>query len=163
DRPVRGARRPARERQRRGLDRVDAEELEAEGGPGDVDDRVDRADLVEVDVVDRGAVDLRLGGGEPLEDGARARAGALREFAPSEDREHRAQAALGPRARLDRDAEARGRDRATLLARYVEPEAAEAEGVETGPELVEASAGVDERAERHVPRDPADEVEVGDA
>ena len=56
------------EAQRRGVDLVDAEQ----GKPGDRADDIDQgvggADLVQVDLVDRGAVDLRLGRGEALED-----------------------------------------------------------------------------------------------
>jgi hypothetical protein len=45
--------------------------LEQETAGDDVDDRVDRADLVEVDLVDRGPVDLRLRFSQPLEAGDR--------------------------------------------------------------------------------------------
>ena len=52
------------EAQRRGVDLVDAEQ----GKPGDRADDIDQgvggADLVQVDLVDRGAVDLRLGRGD---------------------------------------------------------------------------------------------------
>ena len=44
-----------------------AEPLEAVHGADDVDDRVERADLVQVDLLDRHAVDRGLRLGEPLE------------------------------------------------------------------------------------------------
>ena len=59
--------------QRRRDDVVDAEPLEREHGADDVDDRVERADLVQVDVVDRHVVDGRLGLAQPLEQRDRAR------------------------------------------------------------------------------------------
>ena len=52
--------------QRRAMHLIDAEEMEPHAGAGDVDDRVDRAHVVEVHVVDGGAVDARLRLSEPL-------------------------------------------------------------------------------------------------
>jgi len=56
------------ERQWRTGDALDAEPMQANGDAGDVDDRVHRADFVEVHVVDVGPVHARFGGRERLED-----------------------------------------------------------------------------------------------
>ena len=45
-----------------------AEQVPADGRADDIGDRVDRADLVEVDLLDRGAMHLGLDLGQPLED-----------------------------------------------------------------------------------------------
>ena len=58
---------PAR-RHRAGLEPVDAEQVEPDGRADDVDDRVDRADLVEVDLRQVDPVDRRLGLAELAED-----------------------------------------------------------------------------------------------
>ena len=57
-----------------------AEPVERRGGADDVDHRVDRADLVKRDVVDRHAVHPGLGAGDPIEDVERAAPGARREL-----------------------------------------------------------------------------------
>ena len=64
---------------------VDAEVREAERRADDVDDGVERADLVELDLLGRDAVHAPLGLGEAREDGERALA-------------HRAAPARSPRA-----------------------------------------------------------------
>ena len=56
-----------------------AEVVERDRGGRDVDDRVDGPDLVEVDAVERGAVDLGFGAPEALERCERDRASAFRE------------------------------------------------------------------------------------
>ena len=53
--------------QRRHDDVVGAEPLHPEHGADDVDDRVERADLVQVDALDRHVVNRGLGLGQPLE------------------------------------------------------------------------------------------------
>jgi hypothetical protein len=60
---------------------LDAEPLEPQAGACDVDDRVGRADFVEVHLLDRRAVDMRLGLGEPRNT-ARAFASARSGSAP---------------------------------------------------------------------------------
>ena len=58
-----------------------AQPVERGGGPDDVDDRVDRADLVERDLLDGRAVELGLGAREAIEDIERASARAFGERA----------------------------------------------------------------------------------
>ena len=54
--------------QRRDVHGAGAEEVQRDDRAGDVDDRVHRADLVEVHRLHRGAVDARLGLGQPAKD-----------------------------------------------------------------------------------------------
>ena len=56
--------------------RVDAEVLEGGGDADDVDDGVERADLVELDLVGGDAVDLALGRGQRGDDAQRPLADA---------------------------------------------------------------------------------------
>ena len=69
---VRALDRAAADVERRRYDVVDAEPLEPVHGADDVDDGVERADLVEVDLLDRRLVNRRFGLGEPLEQVNRA-------------------------------------------------------------------------------------------
>ena len=55
-------------RDRAGLEAIDAQQVQADGRPDDVDDRIDRPDLVEVDLRQVDAVNLRLGLAQPQED-----------------------------------------------------------------------------------------------
>ncbi len=66
--PVRDRAKPGPEPRRTAVDPFDCQQSEADAGAADVDDGVDAADLVEVDVAGRRAVDLCLGLGEPRED-----------------------------------------------------------------------------------------------
>ena len=70
---VRARHRAAADVERRRDDAVGAEPFHREHGADDVDDRVDGADLVQVDAVERHVVNRGLGFGEPVEqrDGAR--------------------------------------------------------------------------------------------
>src|SRR5262249_57291100 len=98
------------------LDALDSEELECERRAHDVDDRVDAADLVEVDRVLRRAVDLRLRDREAVEDRAGALRGSSGEMPPVYDREDVREAALdGVRLGVELDVDARRGDRALVL------------------------------------------------
>ncbi len=66
------AREAGSHRQRRYQQLADAQLLERPGGSDHIHDRIDRADLVEVHVLGRGVMHLRLGVGEHLENRARA-------------------------------------------------------------------------------------------
>jgi hypothetical protein len=156
----------AAHRQRRGADRGGVEQPEADRGTGHVDDRVDRADVVEVDGVARLAVRARLRVGEPDEDalggGKRGRIHLPR----PEDPEHVAQRAvrvvmvvlvLDVHVHLGR-----AKSSAPDLAGGDRP-AVERQRGELLPDRVERDARVDERAEDHVPGRAAGTVEVDDA
>ena len=69
-------------------DALDVEVVEAEGGGNDVDDRVDGTDLVEVDLVGRGAVGLRLRLGDDAEGVLGEVTRTPREVCGLEEREH---------------------------------------------------------------------------
>ena len=92
-------------RQRRDDD-LGAEPVDRGGAADDVDEGVDRADLVEVDVVDRGAVNLRLGLGEAPERRVREL------FHPRRERATR-RGACGRRRTCARAAPSRGERRAS--------------------------------------------------
>ena len=64
---------PAADVERRRDDVVDAEPLHREDDADDVDDGVERTDLVEMDLFDRHVVDRRFGLAEPLEERHRSR------------------------------------------------------------------------------------------
>ena len=77
--------------------------VERPRGADDVDDRIDRADLVEVDVVGGGVVDLGFGLGQHLEDRDRATLDAQRTALRAIDhRANLAEVALGLRRRSPR-------------------------------------------------------------
>ena len=71
-----------------------AEQVQADDGAGHVHDRVHRADLVEVDLLDPRAVHPGLGLGQAREDPRRTRHHRGRELAGAEDREDVAQLAV---------------------------------------------------------------------
>src|SRR5208337_375495 len=55
-------------RDRAGLEAIDAQQVQADRGPDDVDDRINGPDLVKVDLGQVDAVNLRLGLAQPQED-----------------------------------------------------------------------------------------------
>jgi hypothetical protein len=63
--------------QRRRDDPLDLQGVESDAGARDVNDRINRSDLVEVNSFDRDVVNLRLGLADALKDGLRALFGAL--------------------------------------------------------------------------------------
>src|SRR5439155_16921787 len=65
---------------------LDAEQVQADGGAGDVGDAVEAADFVKVHLVQRHAVGRGLGFGEPPKDLQRQSTLSLAELAAIEDR-----------------------------------------------------------------------------
>jgi hypothetical protein len=149
--------------------------LEADRRPDDVDDRVDRTDLVEGDVVGRHAVNPAFGDGEGVEDPLRARADAGRERAPREELPDLRVVTMrvGPgssvpvlrgrpgavvvrvgRIGVDVHAELPSSDpRADALAE-LEPVTLQAERLEAALDGGERHARIDQRADRHAPAIP---------
>ena len=127
--------------------------------PDDVRDRVPRPHLVEVDVVGGDAVHAALGVGEPGEDGEGRvpdRRGQLRRLQQRPDPRPRAVRVTLVEA-LDVDLE-----RAQACPRHrARPhvDLAGHDGGDGGPHRVEGGAGVEQRAEQHVARDPCGGVD----
>jgi hypothetical protein len=90
------------------------------GGGDDIDDRIGRADFVEVDALRRDAVDLAFGGGEAREDIERAVLDRLFERALMQQAADLRPGAIGLLL-SGGDAEARRADRADLFAADFEP------------------------------------------
>ena len=160
--------------QRRADDAVRAGPLHREHGTDDVDDRVERADLVQVDLLHRHLMDRRFRFAEPLEHGLGALAPRGRQRRPVDHVEDLWQVPV--RVRLGGRGRVRGawfRVEGTLVHRELRRRNAGAqdlfraqfhlaqrEAAEGVLQIVERQAGVEQRAERHVARDPRKTVEV---
>ena len=144
-------------------DLLDPERVEPGAGADDVDDRVDRADLMEVHVLDRLAVGLCLGRGE----------GGKRRRAP---RRGRAASGQIPRARRrmvrqSRDGCSPVGSTTTRVPRIAplagrlrgDADALDAEPRDGVPDRRQGNAGVDKGAEDHVPTGARERIEDGDA
>ena len=59
--PVRSPYRAATRRHRAGFEPLDAQQVETDGSPDDIDDRIDRSDLMEMDLLERDPMNGRLG------------------------------------------------------------------------------------------------------
>ena len=143
-------------------DALDAELVEEHERAADVDERVERAELVEVDVVGRDAVDAALDLGEARERVERARAGALGKVGRLDELADLAVVAM--RVVVGRvDAEVERTDPLPLDALDVDLDAVDAERGRNAAQRLELGARVEERGEQHVARETADAVQVGDA
>ena len=154
--PVRGPDEAARRGERRADDLVDAEVLECEGDAADVGDGVDRADLVEVDLVRRDAVDVALGLGEAAERLVRACMGARGEVGGVDELADGGPVAMDVLVGGD-DLDPGGADAVALRARVDDVDAEASQPVADGRLR---GARVEERAEEHVAGDARDGVDV---
>ena len=163
-------------RDRRAADARRCEPVERRGGADHVDDRVDRADLVELDVLDGLAVQLRLGAREPVEDVERA---APRAFGQLRVLDRRADVRVVV-VRVVRvvlvvvvvvvvivehvpggvDGDVRRRDAVLDHALDLQALAARPDGIERVADHVDRHAEVDQRAEHHVAGGAARAVDV---
>jgi DnaK suppressor protein len=156
------------------VDRFDPEVVEPEAGADDVDDRVERAHLVELDVVGRDAVDAALGLGEPREDRECVGAHPIRQPAPLEERTNvairpmrvvvvmrmptRLVGMLSVHAHVEfRRADSRPRD-----ALSVDRDAVEAERGDRVAHAREREAEIEQRAHGHVAAHAGERVEICD-
>ena len=151
---MRGLDEAAPDRQRRADDLVDLQRLERERDADDLADRVDGADLVEVDVLGRDAVDAPLGDREALERVLRALLGAGRELRGVDLVADRRPVAVRLPGRA-----------VHVHGRRVDPVAIglpelDAQPVDAEVGQLDRRARVDQRAEQHVARDAADAVDV---
>ena len=130
----------------------------------DVDDGVDRADLVQLDVVGRDTVDGALGLGELGEDAVGARAHGVIQVAGARRSSTAPDRTVRVRAVLVRHDDGAGRgDPAPLGALERQRVAVEAEAVERAGDGLGVGAGVDQRAEQHVAGHARGAVDVGGA
>ena len=127
----------------------------------DVGDRVEPADLVEVHVVDRDAVDRCLGMREPGEDVERVGAHRVAERCGLQQRAH-----VGPGARGgvvgDLDVDLAGADPGADDVAAHQPHRLGADRVDAGLQHVELDACVDECTQQHVAADAGRAVEPAD-
>jgi hypothetical protein len=154
---------PERDRTRR--DARDAEPVQRDRGAREIDDRVDRADLVKVHLRDRRPVHARLRARERLEARERAlahRVGELRALEHADDLAIGAavvvtvsMATRSGHAHIDVQ---RGEDPAPHAPH--DEAVVEAEAGEIRLELFAREARVEQRAEQHVPGHPGEDVEV---
>jgi hypothetical protein len=144
-----------------GLHLVDAEHLQRGGRADDVDDGVEAAHLVEVDLLGRTAVQPALDLGQRGEGGEGPgrhpfRQTGLGDQAGDVGRGANDAGLLGPDVGLG------GGDAAPEHRLDLQLPALDRELAEQAADLVRVGAGVDERAQRHVAGDPREAVEPGD-
>ena len=185
---MRAAHRAAAEVQRRGDDPIGAEPLEREDAADDVDDRVERADFVQVDVVDRHLVDVRFDRREPAEQRDRAIARRRRQRRAGDQpldlgdvpvrmvlrarARGRPRGRTGPRGRARPPRHAAGTCSSSChcvaaIARSLTRDAddrvvVETQAAERVAHGLERHAGVEAGAEEHVARDAGEAVEIKD-
>src|SRR5690606_786051 len=140
---------------------VDAEHLECRAGADDVDDRVDRAHLVEVDLLAGLAVEPALGLGERGEHGPGPVAHPVGKGGLVEHGEDVGSGAHDVGG-LGDDVGLRAADAVAEHAFGVESPAAHREPLADGPHLGEVGAPGEERSARHAAGHAADAVEPGD-
>src|SRR5262249_20683193 len=152
----------ARDRKRRANDSLDGEIGQQAQHAADVDERVDGAELVEVDVLRRHAVHARFRFGEPAEDCKRARSDVLAHVGLADDRSN-----LGPaHSRVGRLLTDMALQRAQTapfdrLGLYSAP--VDAQLIRDTAQELEVRSGVQQRSKQHVSSAPADAVDVGRA
>jgi hypothetical protein len=138
-----------------------AEHLEAPDGSHDVEDRIDRADLVQVDFLGGHSVDLPLGARDRAERFVRPSLHALRHRGLGDQRADLADAAT---VRLRRNLEVH-LDAGDVAAAHVpdlDADTVEPEARRKRAQPVRLETAGDERAERHVAGDAAERVEDRD-
>ncbi len=162
---VGGGDRPRPDGDRSGDHLVDRQRLEGGGDADDVDDGVDGADLVELDIVGIDAVDRALGLGERVEHRLGTAAHAFGQVGAAEQL---ANVTGGPvlvavPGSFDDDVRPRRRHAAALHTLERQRVAVDAEPGEGGEHGLAVGAGVDEGAEQHVAGDAGAALRVGDA
>ena len=161
---MRGVDEPARARDRRALDAVDAELLERQRDAADVGQRVETADLVEVHELGLAVVHARLGLGQQPERRVRPSRGALGHPGCVDQLAHVGEVAVhvllvrhhAPR-RAARRCRAASRAR-RCRSRPSTPSARTCSAMRSAP-----APGVDQRGQQHVAGGAGDAVDVGDA
>ena len=147
---------------RRGDDPLDAQRVQRRGDADHVDDGVERADLVELDVGGVDAVDRALGLGQHGEDPVGHVPHGVGQVGGVEQGADRADRTVLVAVLIGDDVGPRRRDPAALDALERQGVAVDAETAEGAGDGVAVGAGIDEGAEQHVAGDPRRPVDVGD-
>ncbi len=162
-RAVRRTRRAAAGRQRRTVQPLDAKQPQSYDAAHDVDDRIERADLVEVDLVFGHAVDARLSGGQQPEHRRRSLPVVVRQRRCLDQRKHVGQAPVRLRRFGEVDVRLRGGEPGAPHALRPQRPAGRLELRQLVVQRRGIDAGVDERTEQHVAADAGETVQVCDA
>ncbi len=153
------AREAVAHRQRRDQHAVDAELLEAPRSADNINDRIDRADFVEVNVIGRRVVNLRLGLREHFEDCDRALADRRGQRRRVDQRANLAEVTLGLRLRHG-DIELERRDSAESFAPRREPVAGQRHRLDRALEFAKIRAAIENGADDHVAAEAGERVEI---
>ncbi len=157
------------ERQRRDDQLADRQRIDGPGGADDVDDRVDRADFVEFDVVGIHAVDLAFRFGEPREDLQRQLANPRREIARANQVADRAKRAVRVAGRAvtvsgaNVDDELRRHDAAPLATLVADRVTADSDLRELSLERGDVQTAVEKCPDEHIAGKTGECVEVRDS
>ncbi len=137
-----------------------AQPVQADAGARDVDDGIDRPDLVEVHLVRRRPMDGSLGLGETREHLFAPGERWCGEIAAAENLEHvfEVPVRMGC-ALIENDAHLRRCDAMTRHRGLLEPVALEGQARQDGADVRERNAEIDERAQRHVTGDAGGTIE----
>ena len=148
-------------RHRAGLEPIDTQQVEADRRADDVDDRIDRADLVEMDLGQVDPVDLRLGLAELEEDPLGQVLLPGRQDALVDDRFDVMPVAMGVLVRRDDLGIGRAKAAATdRLERQLAGQPQAGHGLLDRPSI---DAGIDQRRHRHVAGNAAETIEIADS
>ena len=146
---------------RAGEDLLDAEDVQGGAGPDDVDDGVEAAHLVEVDLARRAAMELALGLGQAVEGGQGQLLDPVRQ-AGLHDQAGDVRRRAHDRRLLGMDVDLGGGDATAQHGLGLDRPAAHGQELADVSDLVEVRSGVDEGAEGHVARNAGEAVEPGD-
>ncbi len=159
--PCSGADPTTAQGQRRSIDGLHAQEGEPDADAHHVNDAVDGADLVEVDVLDRCAVDGTLSASKPLKGPESPDANLLIQGGGLDDGADLAPVTLGL-SRLDIDVEPGAGNSMTARALGTERIPGEAETSESAIEGSEIEPGVEQCGQEHIAGRAVEAVEVSD-
>ena len=150
-------------RDRAANDFIDAEQREADRGGGDIDDGVNRADLVKVNLFDRRTVDGRFGFGDGGEDAERQIALIVsQDFRTVDDLLNVGQMAVRVLFRMLHTQMLRAKAAAHHVLK-MQRDAGEAERVDSRLDRRHVNARVDERRHGHVTADSRGTVQIRDS
>ena len=146
--------------ERGGEDQRGAHRVEQPRGSAHIGDRVDRAGLVKMDLLERNAVHLGLGLAEPAEDLERPVLHGAREAAARDERHDLLEVSLVLVGSGEDDVDLRGGETRGVDPPAPQLETAARERRERGGERRVVGPEIDESAEDHVPAGPRECIEI---